>query len=330
LLYRPTDVAVTADGTIFVADGGAHSIKVFAADGTFRMSLGRQGQGPGEFADPSRLAIAGDRLVAYDSRNVRFSVWTLDGEHVADHAPLVPRTVTDLHGLSDGTLLTTYGEIDAGRNFRRILTHTTLAGEELDVLEDGPGAWFHELGGEDAAGMLETMLGWLEEPRFIVAVGGDDSVYFSPGAAYQVLAMSSDGTQRWALRRAGPPPTIPEQDKRPLIEGFLRREPFAQAFGDSDIAVDEVRWPRAIPAIFDLRTDGHGRLFVFLPPTGAQISPPDSWPVHVYRPTGEYIAEGVVTTTWHYARGDHVYEVRSALTEEPRVIRYRLAVDGER
>lgn len=329
LLYRPVDVVATADGTMFVADRGANAIKEFAPDGTFRRTLGGPGQGPGEFTGLSQLVIAGDMLVAYDARNFRFSVWTLDGEHLADHKPLALRTLAELRGLSDGTLLATYGEVDADGNWRQVLVHTTLAGQELDVLEDRPGAWFHELGAEDPADMLQTMLGWLEEPRFLVAVGVDDTAYVALGSQYQVLAMSSNGTPRWAMRRAGPPPTIPERDKRAVIEGFLRREPFAEMFGDADIAVDEIHWPRAIPAIFELRTDGRGRLLVFLPPKGLQMSRPDSWPVHVYSAAGEYIAGGVVTTPWDHARGDYVYEVRGALTEEPSVIRYRLTVNGQ-
>ena len=60
---RPTDVAVAADGTIYVSDGyGNCRIVVFDPDGTYRGTWGVPGTAPGEFDTPHSVAVAPGRL----------------------------------------------------------------------------------------------------------------------------------------------------------------------------------------------------------------------------------------------------------------------------
>lgn len=77
---RPTDVAVAANGDIFVSDGhGGDSnarIVKFSADGRFIAAWGRKGSGPGEFDTPHSLAIDSQgRLFVADVRNNRIQIF---------------------------------------------------------------------------------------------------------------------------------------------------------------------------------------------------------------------------------------------------------------
>ncbi len=77
-------------------------IKMFAPDGTYLKTLGKEGQGPGEFGRMGTMTLAGEHLVINDSRNGRFSVWTLQGDHVADHVPSGRGFISSMQGLADG------------------------------------------------------------------------------------------------------------------------------------------------------------------------------------------------------------------------------------
>jgi DNA-binding beta-propeller fold protein YncE len=59
-LSAPTDLAITADGTILVADQGLGGVAVYEAGGKFRAVVGRSGTGEDAFADLTRIAIAGN------------------------------------------------------------------------------------------------------------------------------------------------------------------------------------------------------------------------------------------------------------------------------
>jgi sugar lactone lactonase YvrE len=77
----PCDVAVAANGDIFVADGHANSrIVKFDKDGTFIKAWGKRGTGPGEFNLPHTLVIDSQgRLLVGDRSNNRIQVFDQDG-----------------------------------------------------------------------------------------------------------------------------------------------------------------------------------------------------------------------------------------------------------
>ena len=80
ILRRPTGVAWDAAGRrLFVADAYAHDIKVFDAAGNLIDSIGRRGDGPGEFNFPTHLALAGDDLYVTDTMNSRVQLISLTG-----------------------------------------------------------------------------------------------------------------------------------------------------------------------------------------------------------------------------------------------------------
>ena len=61
-------------GRIFIADQLAHEIRVFDTEGAFLFSIGREGQGPGEFTGPCCLSFAPDgTLWVRDGGNTRYA-----------------------------------------------------------------------------------------------------------------------------------------------------------------------------------------------------------------------------------------------------------------
>ncbi|TVR57565.1 MAG: hypothetical protein EA421_00695 [Gemmatimonadales bacterium] len=67
-------------GGVVVADGGAVEIRLYGRDGTFRETMGRRGQGPGEFSDIRGLWITPDGGVGvWDPANRRVTTFNADG-----------------------------------------------------------------------------------------------------------------------------------------------------------------------------------------------------------------------------------------------------------
>ncbi len=81
---HPTDVAVAADGRIFVADGyGNACIHRFAADGGFDCSWGSLGRETGQFLTPHAVWVDMNGLVLVaDRENGRIQRFTIDGDWV--------------------------------------------------------------------------------------------------------------------------------------------------------------------------------------------------------------------------------------------------------
>lgn len=82
LLAVAGDLHVHPDGRLLVTDVLNHAVQLFGPDGAHLGTLGRQGQGPGEFMLPTGLQTLGDSILVVDEGNRRIQVFTSRGEYV--------------------------------------------------------------------------------------------------------------------------------------------------------------------------------------------------------------------------------------------------------
>jgi len=77
-------VAVVTDENenVYICDYKANNIKKFDKNGEFIKTIGRKGQGPGEFNMPFNIAVMSDKLFVYDMGNFRLCALKLDGEFI--------------------------------------------------------------------------------------------------------------------------------------------------------------------------------------------------------------------------------------------------------
>ena len=86
--YRPTDVSVAPDGSVFVADGyGSSWVHKFTSEGEYVLSFGGYGTEPGQFRTPHGLYVDGRGeepvVIVADRENGRVQVFDLEGKHLA-------------------------------------------------------------------------------------------------------------------------------------------------------------------------------------------------------------------------------------------------------
>jgi len=75
-------IAVDQDGYVYVCDFRANNIKKFDSAGKYVKTIGRMGQGPGEFNMPIEITVTDNRLIVWDMGNIRLCVLTTDGEFI--------------------------------------------------------------------------------------------------------------------------------------------------------------------------------------------------------------------------------------------------------
>lgn len=73
-----SDVEVAPDGTLFVLDKRAMRVVHLSREGEFLGAYGGEGEGPGEFLSPSRMAVVGnDELVVLDDETFRLNRYAI-------------------------------------------------------------------------------------------------------------------------------------------------------------------------------------------------------------------------------------------------------------
>ncbi len=86
--YHPTNLAIAANGDIYVGDGyGSSYINQYDREGKFIQSFGGEGAGPGQLSSPHGITIDNrgedPLLLVADRSNNRLQYFTLEGKHLS-------------------------------------------------------------------------------------------------------------------------------------------------------------------------------------------------------------------------------------------------------
>ncbi|MFQ5744158.1 MAG: 6-bladed beta-propeller, partial [Acidobacteriota bacterium] len=132
LFYLAYTLAVDHDGNIYVLDRGNHRVQVFDKTGNHILTIGRDGQGPGELAAPLSIAIAGDHVVVSDVGTHRVTRWTLRGEYVDDSHVVFETGLSRIVGLADGSFV---GSYKASRVSAEDVSYISISRFGADLIE---------------------------------------------------------------------------------------------------------------------------------------------------------------------------------------------------
>jgi len=309
-VYQLSDVtgAVwSARDELVVANSGTNELRFYDASGRHVRSIGREGEGPGEFLALASLERRGDSLVAHDGRGWRFTIYSSAGDVLGT----TPTDRPSIGLLSDGTLLS-YGILPEGP--RSPGTYARSNG--VVVRHDGAIAdtiarfrMFEAWTDTEVPGRSEPIFG--HDTRVLVT---GERVYIADNETYEIRVSSPNGELDRVFRRTGARRPLTEEDRErfiatraeeygdsPRAEVFMpayRRQPqraSMPAFGRSGLVGDQLLW---------LLVDGNGRLWVH-----DYLAFPDETPTwSVYDPDGRLVAEvsTPVGTALTYADSDRV------------------------
>ena len=176
-LHKIRDVVVGPDGSVFVSDGGNARILIFDANGQWKTSFGRQGEGPGEFISLSKLAVDDGMLYALDSRLRRISIFSTTG--------------TFLHSFSIREMA---ADVAVSGSHVYISYFSPARKEALVVVYDTSGVKVSQLGTPLPSTVEVNRAG--EAGRVALA---DEGIYYAFAYPYRIERLSLDGQQQQVI-----------------------------------------------------------------------------------------------------------------------------------
>lgn len=320
------DLDVTSTGRMVVLDGEATHLKVLRPDGTLIDTLGREGQGPGEFQYPNTVEVArGDSVYVFDAAPNRLTVFTPPpSSSLARSVPIQreqgPRG-TDAWGalgtvrVMGDTLAARFRPYYARKEgYRQPAPATWRLLSETGVLGD---TLLHERRTHISISFAGQGVG-IEALPFdrstLEAFGPDGRVYHGWTDSLQVQATALDGTTEVIAHVPTAPVPVTDADRDSALAP-IERDDIRQQFADA--------MPETKPAFTDLVVADNGRLWVRRPPQEADadtvpwwILDPDTKTIHQVRLPRDVQLEVV--------RGGHVYGTTTTERGAPALVRYRI------
>lgn len=202
--FFPRRVTLSVDdaGNIYVCDNGNRRVQQYDRNGTFVRTVGRQGQGPGEYTYPSRLfldkagnpVVEGNRsLLRYDKDGVFQEKIALKGSYMR----LIPGPngtyigSTQPNALAEGGARTAV--IQIGEN-----------GEPVGTIAEFP------VSANTAA--RATVLHWYTN-HALFARRSADSFYYGFSREYKITVADSDGGTVFVFKKKSEPLSITAEEK---------------------------------------------------------------------------------------------------------------------
>ena len=217
-----------AAGNVVVADGQAHEIRIFDEGGRHLQSLGREGEGPGEFeslagawpvADGGIVAADNilDRITQFGAEGTPTATATLSGMEGLSGFPVglagpgmvlsaaSPPYVYSLASLSGSTKDIMDALFGAEERRRLLFVRHRFDGTPVDTVAEGRDALRASVSRGTGMEMQVTTLTVPFSPRS-VAAGSSHGVVVTDGAAYGIQVFGEDGSLRLIARLDDPRP----------------------------------------------------------------------------------------------------------------------------
>lgn len=289
-LYRAWSAVRRSDGTVVVANGGTNELRFYGRKGEHLFSVGRSGEGPGEFNDLQRVwLLPGDSLLAYDFGPSRLSVFSPSGDFVRSVHVRAPdgRQVIARGSFEDGSLIAvgapiwsapgaTTGVVRDSVPYYRYDPRGTL----VDTLGRFPGVEvFRVVSGDD------WRLTGLPFPRAPLAAVGGERFHFGPADAYEILTYSPGGELERVIRLPHERRAVTPEDVDRFRTTRLERAEREGTRPSMERMLSQMPYPEWLPPYEDIEVDADGNLWV----ADYRTSPNAEQRWKVFSPAGEWL-----------------------------------------
>lgn len=261
---RIASIVSDDEGDVYIADSQALEVRVFDREGNYLRTIGRSGEGPGEFGALASLTWNADTLHVLDWRNARLQRFTGDGE-AAGTIRWIP-----LSGSGIRFFPTPDNRIYTPGIPPRPSDGPPLPGAAFLIYESGALVDSLALIYRDEVTPLGVEcvfaqgVSWYMSPagpRRIVAPAGGGRILYAIASEYRIRVLDAAGdTVREIVRDGGSLRPMPDsiwamtQDS---VRALRARVPT-----DSSCSPDELERPANLPVLADLLYDFEGHLVV--------------------------------------------------------------------
>jgi hypothetical protein len=313
IFYRIGDMAVDSQGNMFVVDSGNQRIQKYDKDGNYLQTIGRKGQGPGEFMSPYDIFLDAHENI-YVSEGMKMHVFDPKGNSIRDI-----NLQTFLMGYAVGAEgnIIAHGFIQAegGQNLGVVIidqegkitkTIAEFQGGKIVVRGDSAFIFSHE---------YTPHLGFSPVQQ-IGAVYG-----YNP--EYTLFLTDRSGDTILIIKKDEPYHPITRKEKDKIIDDALESTTRRGARWPRDVVEEGANFPDHRPLFDGIASDDKGRIFVRRAKSVLDESEEDEF--DIFSADGYYLYRTKLPFVPELVKDGYLYHTTySEETSEYKVIRYKI------
>ena len=326
---RPTSVVCDQDENIYVLDSDANNIKKFDSNGRFIKTIGREGQGPGEFNRPYYLTYSKDRLVVWDLMNRRLCAFTPEGKFIkSSNIPYDEGSVRKLRSLPTGEIV-----VEKEKSFRREpdkpqICTIELYSRDLEYVRTiyERSLWRKKYVRTKEFGISTLYFPYSPSVHWDVSPEGKIIIGFSE--KYELEVYDRDGKKRGIFQHSYEPVKVTEKDKRAYFNSLEFYRAGAKLDEIPDYITKETQFPTNMPAFDNVLIDSEGNILVVL---YSDNEDENEKTIDVFDQNGKFISSVQIDgdTPYIFSRQTKLHErsfwsIKTGEDELYRVIKYRI------
>jgi len=317
LFYRVRAIAVDDENNIYVVDMGNYRVQEFDKNGRYLRTIGRKGQGPGEFSGPVGLAIDSQHNL-YVKEYRRIQKFNQEGKFI-ESIPLEYNLVD--FAVDDNGCILGYADLQPRDTASRAIIKMDAKGQMIKKIAEYTDLGIKIIVGENATFTLSPNHRYSAFLQFC-SLGPDVYAYGYP-SEYLIHLIDKEGNPLLKIRKEEMPISISREEKNYIIEKTfeaLKR----RGIPISKKRVEETLHFEKNRAYFlDILSDERQMLYVCRVKSVFDEAP--GFEFDIFNAEGYYLYRAKIPFMPEVIRGGHIYDVyTSDETGEVRIKRYRI------
>ena len=250
--YRIEDIGVDNQGNIYVLDAGSHRIQKYGSDGSYLQTIGRKGQGPGEFDTPYGMFVNEEGGI-YVHDGMRVKVFKRDGSYLRE-------TILEIfsHDISvdrDGNIWG-IGRLPTEKGSTRSVIKLSKTGKLEKIIADfpPPEVAIRSEGGRGVMFFIDHE--YVHELCYIPL--NSQSTLYAHSSEYSLYRIDIRGETELIMEKDEKPSSISQREKDAIYE---KHSDFEEKW-PREVVKDAIRFPPHRPFFSRILADDKGRIYV--------------------------------------------------------------------
>ena len=321
VFYQVRNIDVDDQGNIYVLEGGNCRLQKFDLTGQYLQTIGKKGQGPGEFESPSRLFLDKENNIYISERRKRkIHMFNSKGEFVK--SILLSNTTTSFSIAPDENIFGV-ATIRTDEESNRCIVKMDPKGKIIKNIAQFAAIRPVQRKGKEST-IMTFSIGHQYNPALYFSRSVNNKHLYAYSSEYSLFQVNLEGDLELIIKKEEPPYPISQKEKNKIYERFSDLE----EKWPKGVVKEAVQWPSHRPYFNRIVTDDRGRIYVRR--VKSIIDESEEVEFDIFSKEGYYLYKTNLPFTPTVIKNGYFYEYYSSEeTGEVKIKRYKVKNWGE-